>query len=1144
MALFTSALFLLLGIIITLFYLKREWSDRFAHALIFPVAGVSYFVLVTYIFDAQYIHEKAGPAVAPSTGIAFCTLCLVLMFFRPRIWLIKLLSNRTMGGIIIRRLLPFLLILPLIIGFVRTGTEHYDLSHSGAGSAIITLAYTFCFVVILWFTARKINQIEDDRFEEKTSELRKLNHDLNTGIEERIKAEATVAWERKRFNDVLELMPAYIILLKDDYHIPYANKYFRDRFGESNNKRCYEYLFNRTEPCEVCETYKVLKENRSITWEWTGPDKRIYSIYNLPFSDIDGSKMIMEFGIDITELKHAEDDWKKLNTGLEQMVADRTSEVRQSENRYRTIASEQKIGMEELSTLNRTLNALGKSSQAMMHSKDEQQYLEEVCRIIVEDCGYSLIWIGYALDDKEKNILPVAFTGFEEGYLDTLKLTWSDSERGRGPTGTAIRTGKPAVCSNIQTDPFFEPWRKEAIKRGYASSVVLPIINEGKTFGSVSIYSKETNHFSEEEIHLLSEIADDLAYGITNLRLLESEKKAISLIRENEEKYRLLFERMSEGFALHEIITDENENPIDFRFLNLNPAFEKQTGIKSGGLIGKKVSEALPETEKYWIEKFGKVALTGESVEFENFNAGLNKYFKVNAFSPRKGYFASIFEDITTRVLAEKELRETKNYLQNLIKHANAPIIVWDSQKRIQLFNQAFEYLTGYSASEVTGKKLDVLFPKHTLKNANEKIRQTLSNNWKTVEIPILTKDNRIRTVLWNSANIYDEDKKIISTIAQGNDITERIFAEEQIKLSGEKLDLALKNGNIGTWEWDLETNNMSLDKRMEFILGIEHGTFQGTFDDFTKIISEDDITHVIKAVYETLENNVPFETVYRIKNIKGSFNYISAKASVIKNNEGKPVRMSGVCFDITDMKKGAERAMFKLNENLLRSNRELEQFAYVASHDLQEPLRMVSSFTQLLSLRYHDKLDKDAQDFIGYAVDGAVRMQNLINDLLEFSRIETLGRKFQPVDMNAALQQAVNILQINLDEKKAKVTNVDLPPVIADENQIILLFQNLIGNAIKFCRNQPNIHVSAIENDDHYIFSVKDNGIGIEPQYFDKIFKIFQRLQPKNDYRGTGIGLAICKRIIERHGGKIWVESRLGKGSVFYFTLIKRVSH
>jgi light-regulated signal transduction histidine kinase (bacteriophytochrome) len=204
----------------------------------------------------------------------------------------------------------------------------------------------------------------------------------------------------------------------------------------------------------------------------------------------------------------------------------------------------------------------------------------------------------------------------------------------------------------------------------------------------------------------------------------------------------------------------------------------------------------------------------------------------------------------------------------------------------------------------------------------------------------------------------------------------------------------------------------------------------------------------------------------------------------------------------------------------------------------------MVSSFTQLLQKRYRDKLDEDAQQFIQYAVDGAVRMQGLINDLLNFSRIGTRGQKFSEVDFNLVMGRAISNLTMSIQEKNALIVNEELPSVVGDESQLIQLMQNLVGNALKFCKLSPRIQISAIEENSHYIFSVKDNGIGIEKQYYDKIFLIFQRLGSKEEYGGTGIGLAICKRIVERHGGKIWVESEYGEGTTFYFTLNKYLNN
>ncbi|MEX2561197.1 MAG: ATP-binding protein [Pirellulales bacterium] len=252
----------------------------------------------------------------------------------------------------------------------------------------------------------------------------------------------------------------------------------------------------------------------------------------------------------------------------------------------------------------------------------------------------------------------------------------------------------------------------------------------------------------------------------------------------------------------------------------------------------------------------------------------------------------------------------------------------------------------------------------------------------------------------------------------------------------------------------------------------------------------------------------------------------------------GSGYRFNAFVHDITERKR-SEQALAQRAEELARSNRDLEQFAYVASHDLQEPLRMVAGYVKLLAQRYRGKLDADAGEFIDYAVDGATRMQRLINDLLAYARLGNGGKPLQPTDCDAVLTEALSNLQAAIQETGAEVTHSTLPAVEADAGQLVLVFQNLLSNALKFRGPEPpRVHVEAVREEPMWRFSVQDNGIGIEPRYFERIFLIFSRLHGRAEYPGTGIGLAICKKIVQRHGGCIWLDSQPGRGATFYFTI------
>ena len=315
-------------------------------------------------------------------------------------------------------------------------------------------------------------------------------------------------------------------------------------------------------------------------------------------------------------------------------------------------------------------------------------------------------------------------------------------------------------------------------------------------------------------------------------------------------------------------------------------------------------------------------------------------------------------------------------------------------------------------------------------------------------------------------------------------------------------------------------------------------------------VLHPDDLQNCLNRWTDSLTNHIPYEVEYRFKRgLDETYRWHLGRALPRYNEAGDIVQWVGTCTDIEDFKQ-AQAALLEMNDalearvsertaDLMRSNEELQQFAYVASHDLQEPLRMIGSYTQLLARRYQGQLDEKADKYIAYAVDGVTRMQTMIQDLLGYSRVGAQERILRETRVNEAVDIALVNLSTAVKDSGATITVDALPTLMADASQLVSLFQNLIGNAIKYRGDAPpHIHIHACQQDQQWLFSVQDNGIGIDPQFAERIFVIFQRLHGRGEYSGTGIGLAICKKIVERHNGHIWMESEVGKGSTFFFSL------
>ncbi|TAK80644.1 MAG: PAS domain S-box protein [Betaproteobacteria bacterium] len=512
-------------------------------------------------------------------------------------------------------------------------------------------------------------------------------------------------------------------------------------------------------------------------------------------------------------------------------------------------------------------------------------------------------------------------------------------------------------------------------------------------------------------------------------------------------------------------------------------------------------------------------------------------------------YEIAVYDDITARKDAEAALVDSEAHWRAIIDSANDGIIVCDRDMAVVDCNAAAERIVGLAADKLIGTQgFTSILPcvaedGSPLAVEERPLRRTVREGkpLSGVVIGIKRDDGSITWLLVNTGFLRRPGEQsyygIVATVA---DISAQRRAEAAVRDSEALFRTSFELASSGIAHVDLDGHFMRVNRRLTEILGYPENELIGRSVKDVSFHDDRDVTDPQRARVRAGElESVRFEKRYVRKN--GAVVWVNLGVALVRDGNGTPLYEIAMFDDITERKE-AEVALHEAHEELKRSNSELEQFAYVASHDLQEPLRMVSSYTQLLGRRYADKFDPDAKEFMAYIVDGAARMKQLIEDLLAYSRVGTKGKDFKPVEVGKPLRRAITNLKAAIEESGASVTYDSLPTIPADEVQLAQLFQNLMGNALKFrSPSVPRIHIGVQEKEDAFEFAVRDNGIGIEPQYFERIFMVFQRLHNKGEYPGTGIGLAICKKVVERHGGHIRVESKTGEGSAFIFTLPKQ---
>jgi PAS domain S-box-containing protein len=582
----------------------------------------------------------------------------------------------------------------------------------------------------------------------------------------------------------------------------------------------------------------------------------------------------------------------------------------------------------------------------------------------------------------------------------------------------------------------------------------------------------------------------------------------------------------------------------EHKWVLLNDAFCSFMGHGRAELIGRSDYDFFPkeEADVFWEKDELVFTTRQENVNEEAFTDAsgfkhiiLTKKVLFTDVRGRDLLIGSI-RDITYRKKAEEALKESENRIRKVFEAS--PVAMVESRVSdgtVLMANRRLGELFGVDVGKLTGLKTPEFYLNKTERDtilAELRERKTIYDR----EIRVKKADG---TSFWcvvslQLSNMDGEDV----LLAGFEDISERKATEEALRENEAFLNSVVENIPDMIFVKDAQDLRFArFNKAGEDLLGYTRGDLIGKNDyDFFPKVEADFFTGKDMEVLDSRKLlDIPEETI-QTRHLGQRI--LHTKKIPILGPEGNPRYLLGISEDITERRRAVE-AIKAAHDELARSNRELEQFAYVASHDLQEPLRSVASFSQLLRRQYDQRLDGDAREYLQFIIDGSSRMQTMIDDLLQLSRVGTRGKPFVPTNTGVALQKALENLSARISETGAKIERGNMPVVTADPVQLVQLFQNLVGNAIKFRGdNTPTIHIGAELCDGEWVFSVKDNGIGIEPQYHERIFVVFQRLHRRKDYPGTGIGLAVCKKIVERHGGRIWVESAPGAGSTFRFTI------
>lgn len=704
------------------------------------------------------------------------------------------------------------------------------------------------------------------------------------------------------------------------------------------------------------------------------------------------------------------------------------------------------------------------------------------------------------------------FIGVNEAYAKKSNKT-PDFFVGKNHFDLYPHKGNEAIFKNVVKtgEPYFAysmPLEHPELGITYWDWVIQPIKEDDQVTGillsltDVTDYKRNEDVISENQEEFLEKLVENRAHellteqGKSENSLLESANLEIEDLNQQVNELKKASDEFKEIISKYEISEKERRESTGKQvneILEKQEATEELLNIKNQEI--KKRDQKIAELEEF-NDKFKEIISKYEDSKIEN-EEFIKNLIKTHA-----------------KELEEIKDENTSNLNDDITRNVSDAVVVIDNKLRIKMWNNAAQRIYGWKEEEIIGKIAYEVFKSKNNPIERLKILEYLQDNhYLNSEFIHHDKGGKPINIESIITVKHDDAGRVTEYICINHDVSELKNAEELLTASTSEVE-------------DLNQKVTELEKASN-----EFKEIISKYDDFERSVE--------KRINEVLRKQKNAKELLDAK--KSKLEELNQNIAELKNsNEELSAYISKLEDSIESQNDIHEEQVKKLTDDLNHSQEEFQQFAYVTSHDLQEPLRTISSFTQLLAKRYKNKMDEDSDEFMDYIVDASIRMQQMIKDLLQYSRVVSRGKEFKSTNTEEIIKYMISSLKTSIEDNDAEITYYKLPKVNADSGQLLQLFQNLVENAIKFRQFavSPKIHISCKENENEYVFSVADNGIGIESQYFDRIFTIFQRLHTKEEYEGTGIGLAVAKRIVERHGGQIWAESEPDAGSIFYFTL------